>query len=617
MHQFHRPDLPSAPRRALPAFLGRALRAATSPGAIARGLFAAAAALALCAAPAFAQCTNYTVVAGPAQYITAGTDIGNHDDEAMTSITLPFPVSVYGNTYTSAYVSSNGYIEFGSDGQFYQNSCLPLSNTDYSTFISASSPTVVAILPFWTDLSTYNPLSPDNGKGVYTEVLGTPGSQDFVVEWRAFANGLTDSTVFFEVIFHENQTYFDYVYYTLPALSNATIGVSRTDLDIMTFALTHTAAQYECFANTLGATAVKGFGSTSLRFTWCASTVGACCDSEAACIVAFSSDSCQGTSQFQPGVACSPSPCTAPSNDGCASATDIASLFFPNDPNPIDNGAAADDTTDCGTASHGIWYSYFASEDTALRCAAIGSQKASWATAPDCSTLPHCVSGGTSTSVFVPAGQSVNLLASNASPAADPAAPLILSFHTRTAVSDSACTIAPTTTAYVAGDTDIGNHSSPGTDASTALAFPFPVSLYGLSYTGANVSDNGYIEFGGPTANPSYLCLPVSNLPNAAIFPYREDLITSTAGGKGIFTSVSGSPGSRQFVVEWRAARYSVYVSPNTIQMKFEVIFYENQPYFDMVYDTIPAFGGATVGVQASGTGPSTEFECNSNVGNA
>jgi hypothetical protein len=321
-----------------------------------------------------AQCTNYTITAGPATYVSATDDIGNHDDEAMTAIDLPFPVSLYGMTFTTANVSSNGFIEFGSDGQASSNSCLPQAPFDF-TFLSFSSPTVV-VCPYWADLSTYNPLDPDNGKGVFTSLSGEPGSQDFVVEWRAFDNGLTDTTVFFEVVFHENQPHFDVVYFNVPAISNATVGTQVSSLDPSTFEITRTAAQYECFANTRGASAIQSFGATSLRFLWCETTSGACCDPAAACILAASPDSCQGNAQFMSGAACSPSPCPSPQNDTCQNAIDIGSLFFPNDPNPIDNGAAASDATDCSAGLRGVWYTYTAQQDCELRCASIGSQPA-------------------------------------------------------------------------------------------------------------------------------------------------------------------------------------------------------------------------------------------------
>ena len=31
---------------------------------------------------------------------------------AITAITLPFPVTIYGNTYTTANAGSNGYLSF-------------------------------------------------------------------------------------------------------------------------------------------------------------------------------------------------------------------------------------------------------------------------------------------------------------------------------------------------------------------------------------------------------------------------------------------------------------------------------------------------------------------------
>ena len=41
------------------------------------------------------------------------TNIGNSCDDCSTVITLPFPVSLYGNTYTNAAAGSNGHLTFG------------------------------------------------------------------------------------------------------------------------------------------------------------------------------------------------------------------------------------------------------------------------------------------------------------------------------------------------------------------------------------------------------------------------------------------------------------------------------------------------------------------------
>ncbi|MES1228388.1 MAG: hypothetical protein ABUL72_06925, partial [Armatimonadota bacterium] len=58
----------------------------------------------------------------------------------------------------------------------------------------------------------------------------------------------------------------------------------------------------------------------------------------------------------------------------------------------------------------------------------------------------------------------------------------------------------------------------------------------------------------------------------------------------------------------WRA----VYYASSTTELGFEVRLYEGQGRFDIVYGPVPDSGGsATVGFQGGGSGPTTQFSCN------
>src|SRR5207302_2203211 len=60
--------------------------------------------------------TTYTCTNIPSATIVPGTtDIGNHYDDCVTNVTLPFPVQLYGTLYTSVNVSSNGNAQFVSN----------------------------------------------------------------------------------------------------------------------------------------------------------------------------------------------------------------------------------------------------------------------------------------------------------------------------------------------------------------------------------------------------------------------------------------------------------------------------------------------------------------------
>ncbi len=160
-------------------------------------------------------------------------------------------------------------------------------------------------------------------------------------------------------------------------------------------------------------------------------------------------------------------------------------------------------------------------------------------------------------------------------------------------------TAAPGPNNFVAGTTDLGVN---GDEVIANLALPFPVTLYGVSYNDVNVSSNGFLEFGGTRQAFGSGCLPDSRFFVPMIFAHWDDLDT---GSGGVFTTLSGSPGSQMFAIEWQGTSYS-----SGAGLVFEVIFYENQTYFDIIQNSTDSGDFATVGVQQAFNGPSTEYLC-------
>jgi hypothetical protein len=149
------------------------------------------------------------------------------------------------------------------------------------------------------------------------------------------------------------------------------------------------------------------------------------------------------------------------------------------------------------------------------------------------------------------------------------------------------------------GNTDIGNHCD-GCD--TLIPLPFDFHLYGTTYTGVNVSDNGRLDFVNVNEPGGYItaCLPAppgyfTGLPyDNTIFALWQDHVTlatldgcsSFPGGTcGIFTSVTGSAPNRIFNIEWRTVLYWDTAAPQN----FEVRLYENDQNgrFDVVFGTL------------------------------
>ena len=96
-------------------------------------------------ATATPACTpNYTFTSGTGTIVPGTTDTGNHCDDCTTAISLPFSVTLYGQSFTSATVGSNGIFAFGTNNNAFAGSCLPVSTVTYercpSTATSARIP---------------------------------------------------------------------------------------------------------------------------------------------------------------------------------------------------------------------------------------------------------------------------------------------------------------------------------------------------------------------------------------------------------------------------------------------------------------------------------------------
>ncbi|MDQ1656828.1 MAG: hypothetical protein QOD41_1911 [Cryptosporangiaceae bacterium] len=101
----------------------------------------------------------------PYPALTSKLDLAG--DDFTTSVALPFPVPLYGQSYARADVSTNGNIAFGQSSTTGANTPLP----------STLNPNA-ALYPFWDDLRV------DADAGVYTGVVGTAPHRYFAVEWR-------------------------------------------------------------------------------------------------------------------------------------------------------------------------------------------------------------------------------------------------------------------------------------------------------------------------------------------------------------------------------------------------------------------------------------------------
>ncbi|CAM5657558.1 hypothetical protein SAVIM338S_06685 [Streptomyces avidinii] len=105
-------------------------------------------------------------------------------------------------------------------------------------------------------------------------------------------------------------------------------------------------------------------------------------------------------------------------------------------------------------------------------------------------------------------------------------------------------------TPYPAGDRQL---ALTGDNTTERVDLPFPLPLYGKTYGQAWIGTNGTISFGGNNTADVNGDIPSSATPNAALYPFWDDLVVGAAGsGSGVFTSVTGTAPHRQYVIEWR-----------------------------------------------------------------
>ena len=118
---------------------------------------------------------------------SSGTFVSLGDDSVSAANAIGFPFTFYGNTYNSAYISSNGFLTFngGSSSGCCGGGILP----------SAGNPSNL-VAGLWTDLN--NPQG-----NIRYQTLGSPGSQEFVVGFYGVPFYLGGALNTFEMILHE------------------------------------------------------------------------------------------------------------------------------------------------------------------------------------------------------------------------------------------------------------------------------------------------------------------------------------------------------------------------------------------------------------------------------
>ncbi|NEB82473.1 S8 family serine peptidase [Streptomyces sp. SID14478] len=128
----------------------------------------------------------------PAAYswVPGAKKVALSGDEDAATVALPFSVKLYGVSYSSASVTTDGLVNFlSSRVGDYGNTTLPTSGANGVKGVVA---------PLWDDLTL------DKKSSVQTATTGTKGSRTFAIVWNnaAYGNG-TSGRATFEVLFDE------------------------------------------------------------------------------------------------------------------------------------------------------------------------------------------------------------------------------------------------------------------------------------------------------------------------------------------------------------------------------------------------------------------------------
>jgi subtilisin family serine protease len=119
-----------------------------------------------------------------------------------------------------------------------------------------------------------------------------------------------------------------------------------------------------------------------------------------------------------------------------------------------------------------------------------------------------------------------------------------------------------------------------GDDEAVEVPLPFPFELYGRTYENAHVYTNGLLDFvGRADASMSWRNGPIpgSDEPNAAVYPFWDDLWIDPDFAATMRTELLGRRPDRRFVIEWRNAHPRVALNPEpTPRIDFEVVLYED-----------------------------------------
>src|SRR4029077_2284333 len=78
--------------------------------------------------------SQYTIAQIGGSIVPGTTDTGNHGDDTVVTIALPFSYTLYDQSFTSINLSSNGNAQFTTTDTTFSNTCLPWLTHNYTIY---------------------------------------------------------------------------------------------------------------------------------------------------------------------------------------------------------------------------------------------------------------------------------------------------------------------------------------------------------------------------------------------------------------------------------------------------------------------------------------------------
>jgi hypothetical protein len=174
---------------------------------------------------------TYTTATSTGVITPGGTDTGNHCDDCTTDITLPFPISMYGNPpVTDVAVGSDGdlHIPGPYNKLFWWMGCVPVDpGTGQDPFLNTFFPNYADLL------TTDSPFTTCPDCGIFTQTVGTAPNRQFIIRWKATYFNFA-GTAEFEVLLTEGSDTLSVIYGATADSGLTAVSGTQQDLNVFT-----------------------------------------------------------------------------------------------------------------------------------------------------------------------------------------------------------------------------------------------------------------------------------------------------------------------------------------------------------------------------------------------